>query len=183
MKKLKDIDYKIISELMKNSKISDRKLAKIVGVSQPTVTRKRMMMEKEGLLEFTAIPSLSEFGFEIMAFSFVSWKPEFRKEMNNNSEEYMNEMRALLSRCKNIVFISTGRGLGMERICISLHKDYADYARFIREIEEQWGKYLEKHDTFIVSLKSDNVIRFLTFKDLPEYIKKIAWTTDSDAER
>jgi len=36
MKKLKDVDYKIISELAKNSRTSDRKLAEIVGfLSQP----------------------------------------------------------------------------------------------------------------------------------------------------
>lgn len=53
MKKLKDVDYKIISELMKDSRISDRKLAKAVGVSQPTVSRKRALLQKEELLDFT----------------------------------------------------------------------------------------------------------------------------------
>jgi transposase len=51
MTKLKDVDFKIIFELMKNSKISDRELAKKIGVSQPTVSRKRAKLEKEGLLE------------------------------------------------------------------------------------------------------------------------------------
>lgn len=55
--KLKNIDYMILSELIKNSKTSDRKLAKIVGVSQPTVTRRRINLEKEGLLEYTITPN------------------------------------------------------------------------------------------------------------------------------
>jgi len=55
--KLKNIDYMILSELIKNSKTSDRKLAKIVEVSQPTVTRRRINLEKEGLLEYTIIPN------------------------------------------------------------------------------------------------------------------------------
>jgi len=33
MEKLKDIDYKILFELMRNSKVSDRELAKKSGVS------------------------------------------------------------------------------------------------------------------------------------------------------
>jgi len=45
MTKLKVIDYKILFELTKNSKISDRKLAKKVGVSQPTITRRRAKLE------------------------------------------------------------------------------------------------------------------------------------------
>ena len=40
MQNLKSIDYKILFALMKNSKISDRQLAKEIGVSQPTVTRR-----------------------------------------------------------------------------------------------------------------------------------------------
>ena len=36
---LKDVELKLFSELMKNSRRSDRELAKVIGVSQPTVTR------------------------------------------------------------------------------------------------------------------------------------------------
>ena len=46
MKELKPIDYKLLFELMKNSHRSDRQLAKALGVSQPTVTRRRAMLEK-----------------------------------------------------------------------------------------------------------------------------------------
>jgi len=35
---MKDVKLKLISELMKNSKKSDRELAKVIGVSQPTIT-------------------------------------------------------------------------------------------------------------------------------------------------
>ena len=81
MTKLKDIDFKIIFELMKNSKISDRELAKKIGVSQPTVSRKRAKLEKEGLLDYTAIPDLKKLGFQIMAFSFSKWTPEALTEL------------------------------------------------------------------------------------------------------
>jgi DNA-binding Lrp family transcriptional regulator len=47
MSTLKDVDLKILSELMKNSKASDRQLAKKIGVSQPTVTRRRARLERE----------------------------------------------------------------------------------------------------------------------------------------
>jgi DNA-binding Lrp family transcriptional regulator len=36
---MKETALKLIAELMKNSRRSDRELAKAVGVSQPTVTR------------------------------------------------------------------------------------------------------------------------------------------------
>ena len=47
MKDLKPIDYKILFELMKDSHRSDRQLAKALGVSQPTVTRRRAMLRRK----------------------------------------------------------------------------------------------------------------------------------------
>ena len=170
MKKLKDIDYKIISELMKNSRISDRKLAKVVGVSQPTVSRRRTLLQKEKLLEFTAIPDLAKFGFEIMAFSFYSWTPEATGEMMENQEEIFKRLATFLSKHKNIVFTSFGRGFGMDRMMIAFHKSYADYARLMQEVKQEWGKYLRESCSFTVSTKEDVVGRQFTFKHLAEYI-------------
>ncbi len=48
MKELKPIDYKILFELMKDSHRSDRQLAKALGVSQPTVTRRREIGRASG---------------------------------------------------------------------------------------------------------------------------------------
>ena len=36
---VKDVELKLISELMKDSRRSDRELAKAIGVSQPTISR------------------------------------------------------------------------------------------------------------------------------------------------
>jgi DNA-binding Lrp family transcriptional regulator len=47
---LKDVELKLISELMKNSRKSDRELAKKIGVSQPTVTRTRTKLQKRDIL-------------------------------------------------------------------------------------------------------------------------------------
>lgn len=47
MPQLKDIDFRILAELMGNSKTSDRKLARTIGVSQPTVTRRRANLERD----------------------------------------------------------------------------------------------------------------------------------------
>lgn len=166
MKKLTEIDYQIISELIKNSRISDRKLAKTVGVSQPTVTRKRAGFEKEGLLDYTAIPDFEKLGFEIIVFCFYSWTPEANKELIKNREEILKKLSTFLSRHPNIIFTSNGLGFGMERMMISLHKSYADYVKLTNDVQEEWGMYLDKSSSFIVSLRNDVVGRQLTFKHL-----------------
>jgi len=57
MPKQKLVD--LLYELMKNSKRSDRELARVVRVSQPTITRMRKNLEKSGYIrEYTVMPAL-----------------------------------------------------------------------------------------------------------------------------
>jgi len=173
MTKLKDIDFKIIFELMKNSKTSDRQLAKKIDVSQPTVTRRRARLEKEGLLDYTAIPDFKKLGFQIMAFSFSRWTPEALTELMPK-REFAKQVQRFFSRFPNVIFATTGgSGLGgMDSASISVHKDYGDYAKFMNEIKREWGKSVAAFDSFIFSLGTDDVVRPITFKYLGEYINK-----------
>ncbi len=170
MTKLKDIDFKIASWLMKNSKISDRKLAEIIGVSQPTVTRRRAKLEKEGMLEYTAIPNFAKLGFEIIAISFYSWTPEANSMQCESPEKVKNKLSAFLSKHKNIIFTSNGRGFGMERVMISVHESYSDYTELMNAVNMEWGAYLSESKSFIISTESDTAGRHLGFKYLAEHI-------------
>jgi DNA-binding Lrp family transcriptional regulator len=74
---LKDIELKILTELMKNSRRSDRALAKAVGVSQPTVSRTIGKLQKEGYIkEFTIIPDFKKIGFAVMSIMVSKVKDE-----------------------------------------------------------------------------------------------------------
>jgi len=173
MMKMKDVDFKILFELMKNSKTSDRELAKRIGVSQPTVSRRRAKLEKEELLDYTAIPNLKKLGFQIMAFSFSKWTPEAVTELLPK-EKFIQQVQRFFSVCPNVIFATTGgSGLGgMDSASISVHKDYGDYSEFMRQIKREWGKYVATFDSFIFGLSSDDVVRPITFKYLAEYINK-----------
>ena len=57
----------LLLELLKNSKRSDREIAKALGVSQPTVSRRRQRLVEEGMIkEFTVIPDFTKMGYEIL---------------------------------------------------------------------------------------------------------------------
>lgn len=71
---MKDIEIKLVCELIKNSRKSDRELAKLIGVSQPTVSRIRTRLEKEGVIEYTGTANLRKLGFE--NHSDNVWKQE-----------------------------------------------------------------------------------------------------------
>jgi DNA-binding Lrp family transcriptional regulator len=54
--RMKKIELKLLPELLNDSRRSDRDLARSLGTSQPTVTRTRIRLEKEGYLkEYTVI--------------------------------------------------------------------------------------------------------------------------------
>ncbi len=165
----KELTRKLLSELLKDSKRSDRELAKVLSVSQPTVTRRRNSLVKEGTIqEFTIIPDFAKLGFEIMAFSFYSWTPEANKDLAQNREEILQKLSAFLSTHPNIFFTSNGRGFRMERMMISLHKNYTDYVKLMNAVQEEWGAYLNKSSSFLVSLEGDVVGRHFRFKTLGE---------------
>ena len=173
MKRLTSLDYEILFELMKNAKISDRQLARKIGVSQATVTRRRTVLEKEKLLEYTAIPSFEKLGFEIMALSFSKWTSKAVTEMLP-TEEFAKNVQIFFSKHPNVIFATTGgQGLeGMDSASISIHTDYSDYVRWVNEIKANWGDYISTFKSYIISLRSAQVVRQISFKHFGEYMSK-----------
>jgi DNA-binding Lrp family transcriptional regulator len=72
---MKEIELKFVSELMKNSRRSDRELSKVLGISQPTVTRLRTRLEREGVIkEYTVIPDFRKIGYHLLGLTFIRLK-------------------------------------------------------------------------------------------------------------
>ena len=86
---MKKNDWKLISELMKNSRRSDRELARTIGVSQPTVNRMIKKLEKEGYIkEYTMIPDFSKLGYKILAITFFKYKQSFDAEKVKKARKF-----------------------------------------------------------------------------------------------
>lgn len=104
---MKDIELRLISELVKNSRRSDRELARVLRVSQLTVTRTRARLEKEGMIDYGGIPNLAKLGYEIIAVVFG--KRDFQK----HPESIIQTARDFAKRHSNIVFAADGLDLDM----------------------------------------------------------------------
>ena len=149
---------KLLYEMMKNSKRSDREIAKIIGVSQPTITRMRQRLEKTGYIrDYTVIPDLEKLGYEIAAFTFVA--------IANSTAEGEN-MNKWFETNPKIVFSAPGDGVGDKNtILISIHADFNDYARFTSELRSKWSDNIRNVEGFLVSLKGD-IPKHFSFKYL-----------------
>jgi len=149
---------KLLYEMMKNSKRSDREIAKIIGVSQPTITRMRQRLEKTGYIrDYTVIPNLEKLEYEIAAFTFITIA---------NSNVKSENMKKWIESNSKIVLSASGDGLnGKNSIMVSIHKDFTDYSKFMSEFRSKWSENIRDIDGFLVPLKGD-IPKHFSFKYL-----------------
>jgi DNA-binding Lrp family transcriptional regulator len=172
---LKDVELKLVSELMKNSRRSDRELAKVLGISQPTVSRAISRLEKEGIIkEYTMIPDFCRLGFNLMAvimFKLKSISPEEIQELHRAAHELDNRER------RPYLLVMDGIGLGKELVVISFHKDYGDYAAYMRDVKEaassKMKAYVNMEDIegFLIDLSYKDHYQPLTFSRVAAHLQ------------
>lgn len=166
MKELKPLDYAILYELMKNSKVSDRQLAKKLGVSQPTVTRRRARLEEEAIDGYTAIPRWERLGYQILAVTLV--KAPLKAGSQDAMKETIENATQWLKKQPTILFGGECRGMGTTGIMVSIHKDYAALDEFLTSHRQKLGHLLEEVNTIIVNLAGKGIYRPFHLKYLAE---------------
>ena len=150
----------LLFELIKGSARSDRELSRVLKTSQPTVSRKRKILEREGYIsEYTVIPNLQKLGYKILAFTFMVFA-EDRPELLEKARQWISNQHA-------VVVSVNGEGMGMNSTMVSLHKDYADYTELVARLKRDWQPNLKNTQSFIVSLeRTDLVIKPFSFRYL-----------------
>ena len=161
---LKSTDFKIIWELMKDSRRSDGRLARVLGVSQPTVARKRTNLERNIIEGYTAVPKFDAIGFEIVAFTFV--KSQVKHARREEKTEARGKAREWIMKQPNCVLALNGEGMGWDGMCVSFHKDYSDYVEFKRMMTSQFSDWIQECQSFIAETSQKGVIKPFHFKYL-----------------
>jgi DNA-binding Lrp family transcriptional regulator len=157
---------------MKNSRKSDRELALDIGISQPTVSRVRARLEKEGIIkEYTMIPDFAKLGFELMAITFSG----FPKDLSNEELDELRKQSIELGE-KNptaILMALNGIGLRSSRVLITLHKNYSSYTKAMSLIKSVTNIDSSHVESFIIDLKNGGQhFQPLTLSAIAKYLMK-----------
>ena len=156
---------------MKNSRRSDRDLAKAIGTSQPTVTRLKNKLEKEGIIrEYTMIPDFRKLGFEIMAVTFVKFSQPLSPEIIDKVTRAGLELEKKFPT--PTIIILRGLGLGYDGIVISFHENYASFLKLLDLTKQLPLVDIDHLDSFLVSLPEEYQYRHLTLSNMANYLLK-----------
>lgn len=178
---MKDVELKLISELMKNSRRSDRVLAKAVGVSQPTVSRLIRRLEKEGKIkEYTMIPDFKQIGFNIMAVVFLGKQESMKEEERLALRKAAIEMEKKPSHAAIVVV--NGIGLNKGRMIILFCKDYSDYYKQLNEIKNLPHIDSGDVDSFIIDLNDYRNFRNLSMIEVARTIEALGKTSREELQ-
>ncbi len=166
MKELKGVDYEILFELMRNSRQSDRQLAKKLDISQPTVTRRRNMLEKELIDGYTAIPKWEKLGYEIFAMTFFKIKATIASREKYETTRKKG-MQWLMSQ-PNVIMAGACRGIGMDAFNLSFHKSYSDYDEWMRNFKLEMSEFINDIQSILVNLAGKELLKPLNMKYLAQ---------------
>jgi DNA-binding Lrp family transcriptional regulator len=153
---VKELELNLLSELIKNSRRSDRELAKAIGSTQPTVTRTRRKLEKLGVIrEYTVIPDFSKLGYELLGLTFVKMKANLSSEQENEIQKFLGRFMEDYPHAELIS--AWGIGLNKDYVFVTFFKDFSDYWNIQRAAREVPYSDINTFESFLVDLKGPNL--------------------------
>lgn len=148
---MKNREKELLFQFLRNSKLSDREIAKKLKTSQSTITRTRHKLEKGFIKSYTIVPNLSKLGIKLIAFTFGKCK--------SPTDALIKKIKDFIEKQPNIVFMGFGEGMGKVGVIISFHNNFSDFTEFIRKARLVCNESGVSVDSFLVS--TENLIQTL----------------------
>jgi DNA-binding Lrp family transcriptional regulator len=169
---LKNVELKLIGELSKNSHRSDRELAKQLHVSQPTVSRMRTKLEKEGIIrEYTIVPDFIKLGYQMASITLAKMKEPPSKE---TIAEIRRQTRELEKKNPSPTIVSmNGIGCNADYVSVAFHKTYSEYTEYMKFISQFPQVKVGEIQSFVIDLCArENHLRYLTLSVFADYLSR-----------
>jgi len=168
---MKKTELKLIAELMKNSRRSDRQLARVLRCSQPTVSRMIKRLEKQGYIkEYTMIPDFQKLGYTLMGATLIgiTETPEIKafEEIRKRTQEVEEKNPHALLMAVN------GQNRNKNRLFITFYKDYSAYSEAMRLAKSLPYVSLDTLESFLVDLSDKTNYKMLTMSSIAEHLLK-----------
>ena len=171
-KGLKGVELRLVSELMKNSRRSDRELARAIGTSQPTVSRTIKKLQKQGIIkEYTMIPDFTKLGYKILAITFVKLNKALSQEQIEEARRIVKE--SMDTEALEAVMIERGLDFGSDLVFITYHEDYSSHVKFVVRLKQSGFLTIEEARSFLVSLEDKVRYRLLTLSALATSVQRM----------
>ena len=168
---MKDVELRLIGELAKNSRRSDRELAKRLHISQPTVTRVRNKLEKEGIIrEYTIMPDFARLGYEMASITFAKMK---ELPSQKNIDEVMKQAKAMEKMNPSPTIVSMrGIGCNADYVSVAFHKTYSEFTQYMEYIRQIPQVKVDEIKSFVIDLLDKGHFRYLTLSVLADYLQR-----------
>ena len=178
-KPVKMVERKLIAELMKDSRRSDRELSKVIGVSQPTVSRMIKRLENGGYIrEYTMLPDFRKLSYELVALTFLKLKRSLTSEEIEKARETAKEK--LKETTFPILMLQRGMGLGYDGVLVGVYENYSSYTEHMNLLKTFPFLETSHMESFLINLNDTIQYRPLTLAMIAEHVlrgKKSADTT------
>jgi DNA-binding Lrp family transcriptional regulator len=154
---------------MKNSRRSDRELGRVLGVSQPTVSRLIKKLEKEGTIrEYTMIPDFRRLGYEIMGITSLAVQEGLSREKLHEVRKTSTELDK--SNPHAALMAVNGMNHGKNRLFISFYEDYSDYLNAMKLAKQIPFANVDSLESFLVNLEDETSYRLLSMSAIAQHL-------------
>jgi len=167
---MKETELRVLCELIKNAKQSDKELAKAIQTSQHTVTRTRRRLESEGYIrEYTLVPDFHKLGYEMFCLIFIKLKKRLGQREIEKATAATQETLARESPFATIM-LERGIGLGYDGVVFAVHENYQSYLQQIARLRQFDFLNITEIDSFKISFEDEVHYRPLTFAPLADHL-------------
>lgn len=143
---LKKREKEVFIHLLKDGRMPDKHIAKILNITQPTVTRIRQKLEKSGYIKgYKPVVDLQKLGIGLVALTL------FRISDFSKTEEIKKKVLPDLKSMPEVFLIAQGEGMGKTSLIGTIHKDFPAFEEWMIDLRKKYGKYTEDIEHFIFS--------------------------------